>query len=365
MATIKDVAREANVSVATVSRVCNGIPGVRDATRRRVEIIAARLGYSPNNAARSLITSRTYTLGVLLPDLYGEFFSEVIRGIDQTARRHGYHLLVSSSHSDKDEIEAALRSMRGRVDGLIVMSPDMDAQVAVKNLPARFPVVLLNCAADDGTLDSLTIENYEGAHAIVRHLVGLGHRRIAMIKGAERNHDAAERLRGYRAALRAAGIKPSRGLEIPGDFSEASGYRAARELAGRVPRPTAIFAANDSMAIGALGALRELRVRVPDDVAVAGFDDIPMARYINPPLSSVHVDITALGARATGRLLEVVLGGSDGGPRRDTLPTRLVIRSSCGGPSNTDARAAHSPGRTARRKRIKRPSDPSRRRRSQ
>ncbi|MGH7719387.1 MAG: LacI family DNA-binding transcriptional regulator [Gemmatimonadaceae bacterium] len=371
MATIKDVAREANVSVATVSRVCNDIPGVKDATRRRVQSIAARLGYSPNGAARSLITSRTNTLGVLLPDLYGEFFSEVIRGIDQTARRHGYHLLVSSSHSDKDEIEAALRSMRGRVDGLIVMSPDMDAQVAVKNLPARFPVVLLNCASDDGTLDSLTIENYEGAYALVRHLVGLGHRRIAMIKGSERNHDAAERLRGYRAALRAARLKPARSWEVPGDFSEASGYRAALELLRRTPRPTAIFAANDSMAIGALSALRELGIAVPGEVAVAGFDDIPLARYMNPPLSSVHVDISVLGARATDRLLEVVRGGGGGAQRHDTLPTRLVIRSSCGGQPASDSPIRESPPRVPARPGSRRspplpplPPDPSRRRRS-
>ena len=141
MATIKDVARAAGVSVATVSRVCNGSPLVKEETRQHVGEVAARMGYSPHGAARSLITSRTSTIGVLLPDLYGEFFSEVIRGIDQTAQRHGYHLLVSSSHDGRPALEAALRSMRGRVDGLIVMWPEMDADIAVRNLPAGFPVV--------------------------------------------------------------------------------------------------------------------------------------------------------------------------------------------------------------------------------
>ncbi|MEA2723103.1 MAG: LacI family transcriptional regulator, partial [Gemmatimonadales bacterium] len=135
MTTIKDVARAAGVSVATVSRACNGSPLVKEATRQHVGEVATRLGYSPHGAARSLITSRTTTIGVLLPDLYGEFFSEVIRGIDQTAQRHGYHLLVSSSHDGRHALEAALRSMRGRVDGLIVMWPEMDTDIAVRNLP--------------------------------------------------------------------------------------------------------------------------------------------------------------------------------------------------------------------------------------
>src|SRR6185312_10984052 len=139
MASIKDVAREAGVSVATVSRVCNDSGVVSDSTRQHVLDIAAKLGYSPHGAARSLITSRTNTLGVLLPDLYGEFFSEVIRGIDQTAQRHGHHLLVSSSHDDRSAVETALRSMRGRVDGLIVMWPDLD-ETAVPVLPAGFPI---------------------------------------------------------------------------------------------------------------------------------------------------------------------------------------------------------------------------------
>ena len=357
MVTIKDVAREAGVSVATVSRVHNESSLVNAETRHRVREVAARLGYTPHGAARSLITSRTSTIGVLLPDVYGEFFSEVIRGIDQTAKRHGYHLLISSSHDEEREIEAALRSMRGRVDGLIVMSPDMDSQVAVRNLPERFPVVLLNCAAaaerNGGEFDAITIENFEGARAMVRHLFSLGHRRVAIIRGAARNLDAAERLRGYRAALGEAGVKPRAAWEAAGDFGEESGYRAAVALLAARPRPTAIFAANDSMAIGALSALREAGVRVPEEMAVAGFDDIPMARYMSPPLSSVHVDISTLGERATSRLMEGVRdAGRRGGERhgvRETLPTTLVIRDSCGGRATP---ATGPPGRPKVRSRA-------------
>jgi LacI family transcriptional regulator len=350
MVTIKDVAREAGVSVATVSRVHNRSAAVNEATRERVAAVAARLGYSPHGAARSLITSRTNTIGVLLPDLYGEFFSEVIRGIDQTAQRHGYHLLISSSHDEERDLDAALRSMRGRVDGLIVMAPRLGAREAVAALADDFPLVLLNCAADGAPFDAITVGNFEGARAMVRHLVALGHRRVGFIAGAERNYDAAERRRGWREALREAGMRPPAAWEAQGDFGEASGYRAAQQLLAARPRPTAIFAANDSMAIGALSALREAGVGVPEEMAVAGFDDIPMARYMSPPLSSVHVDISTLGERATARLMEGVhgTGRRQGRGERETLPTTLVIRESCGARTERAERTTRATGPPAR-----------------
>jgi LacI family transcriptional regulator len=328
MITIKDVARAAGVSVATVSRVQNGSALVKEATRRRVGEVAQRMGYTPNVAARSLITSRTNTLGVLLPDLYGEFFSEVIRGIDQAAQRHGHHLLVSSSHDDRSAVETALRAMRGRVDGLIVMWPDLD-EAGVPNLPAGFPVVLLNAPLGPNGFDVITVANYDGAYAMVDHLLDLGHRRIAIIKGIEGNADAAERLRGYRGALASAGLAAS-AIEVAGQFTEASGFHAANELLRREIRPSAIFAANDAMAIGALSALRQAGLQVPRDVGLAGFDDIPMARYLDPPLSTVHVDISALGEHATLRLLAAVRDKDKHRPRAETLPTTLVLRRSCG-----------------------------------
>jgi LacI family transcriptional regulator, galactose operon repressor len=331
MVTIKDVARAAGVSVATVSRVHNHSRLVTDLTRRRVSAVATRLGYAPHAAARTLSTNKTGTVGVLLPDLYGEFYSELIRGIDRTAQRHGYHLLVASSHNEKRAIEAALQSMRGRVDGLVVMSPAPGAYVAVRDLPAAFPVVLLNSAAAGKAFDSITIANAPGARAMVRHLIALGHQRIAMITGPVRNSDADGRLRGYRVALREAALRAPPEWETAGDFSEASGFAACHRLLKQRPRPTAIFAANDATAIGALSALREARVAVPGEMAVAGFDDIPMARYMHPPLSTVRVDITALGERGTRRLLDAVANGRGHQKRRETLPVTLVIRESCGG----------------------------------
>jgi LacI family transcriptional regulator len=330
VATIKDVAREANVSVATVSRVFNDSGPVSEETRQRIRDAAERLRYAPHGVARSLITSRTHTIGVLLPDLYGEFFSEVIRGMDFAAKRGGYHLIVSSSHDAKDEIESAIRSMRGRVDGLIAMSPHLDAVSLVMNAPSTLPVVLLNAAVAGDEYDALTIENRSGAQAMVKHLIGVGHRAVAMITGSPGNYDALERLRGYRKAMRDAGIDVPNEWELPGDFSEAAGYRAVGTLLALDPRPTAVFAANDSMAIGAMSGLREAGLRVPEDMAVAGFDDIPMARYMSPPLTSVHVAIAELGARAVQTLLQAIRDKNEHVRRHQRLATTLVIRESCG-----------------------------------
>src|SRR6202140_3495547 len=194
--------------------------------------------YVPHRGARSLITSKTETLGVLLPDLYGEFFSEIIRGREKTAHQNGFHLLISRTYAGKHEIETAMRAMRGRVDGVVVLSPDLDAD-SLLNLPSTIPVVLLCSAAKGSEMDSLTIQNCRGAREMVAYLVSLGHRRIAIIKGSPRNYDATERLRGYRNALRDAGITPEESLERAGDFTEQAGYAAAIELLAMRNRPRA------------------------------------------------------------------------------------------------------------------------------
>lgn len=334
MVTIKDVARKAEVSVATVSRVFSGANVVREETSRRIRDIAAQLRYTPHVGARSLTTSKTHTLGVLLPDLYGEFFSEIIRGIDAATRRSGYHILVSSSHSDAREVELAIRSMRGRVDGLILMSPDLDAKPLVDSLPEGQPIVLLNSSIRQPGVASVRIANKRGAKEMVRHLISHGFKRIAMITGAVQNVDGDQRRSGYRAALKEAGIALNPCLEVQGDFTEDSGYEAARKLLeNRSYRPRAIFAANDAMAFGALSALREAGVGVPDEIAVAGFDDIPIARHMSPPLSSVHVPIAELGERAT----EILIAGLTNRrypARHETIRTNIVIRGSCGPPGH-------------------------------
>ncbi|HUJ13616.1 MAG TPA: LacI family DNA-binding transcriptional regulator [Vicinamibacterales bacterium] len=311
--TIKEVAAQAGVSVATISRVLNGKGPVREATSRRVMETCQALRFTPHGIARSLSLRRTHTIGLLLPDLHGEFFSEVIRGIDTEARRSGYHLLVSGFHSDRQEMIAVFRAVRGRVDGLIVMSPDREAAMLCSYLPSGFPVVLLNgCSA---VPRAITVDNYGGAQKMVRHLQALGHTRIAFIKGPEQNEDAAERLRGYRESVVET-------IELEGDFSEEAGYAAGANVTA-MRKPTAIFAANDAMAVGALSALRDGGVRVPHDIALAGFDDIPIARFVTPPLTTVSADIAQLGRRA----FDLVIHEEE---RHEILPATLVIRESCG-----------------------------------
>lgn len=326
VATIHDVAARAGVSVATVSRVINGKELVREETSRQVRAAAKLLRYVPNVAARSLSIRRSQTIGIVLPDVHGEFFSEVIRGIDLAARAEGYHILVSGSHSDPAQMLEVVDTMRGRVDGLVVMAPDV-ALAPLDALRARdMPVILLNSSAANG--DTITIDNYGGARAMMRHLHDLGHTRIAFVRGPQQNADARERLRGYRHAMRGMAAPSLRALECAGDFTEESGFAAGRRIAESAPRPTAVFAANDSMAVGVLASLAAGGINVPEAMSVVGFDDIPIARYVNPPLTTMRVDIAELGRRAFALLLDGISNPAAHAVRRDRVGTTLVVRGS-------------------------------------
>jgi LacI family transcriptional regulator len=329
-ATIHDVATRAGVSVATVSRVLNGKELVREATSRTVRDAVAELRYVPNVAARSLSGSRTNTVGIVLPDMHGEFFSELIRGIDVAARRAGFHLLVSGSHSDVGEMLEVVEAMRGRVDGLVVMAPDLRSSSLPDELGGGLPLVLLN--ATDRARDVITIDNYGGANTMTQHLRGLGHERIAFIRGPVQNNDARERLRGYRHAMKDLDETLVHQLEFSGTFTEVSGHEATRQILRSPLAPTAIFAANDSMAVGALAALAEANVEVPRGMAVAGFDDIPIARYVAPSLTTVRIDIADIGHRAFALLLDAIEEPEQHLQRRERIRTTLVVRQSCGAP---------------------------------
>jgi len=340
--TIKDVAKAANVSVATVSRALNGHQNVAEAVRARVLAVAAELRYSPHHAARSLSSRRTQTVGVVLPDLHGEFFSELMRGIDQVARTRGQHLLVSSYHGNPEEQGAALRAMRGRVDGLLLMSPYVhDADFLERNVDASLPLVLMNAARSEGH-PSIGIDNHGGALAMTRHLLAAGFRRIAFIAGPEDNDDARERLRGYHDGLAEHGNDVAAWV-LPGGFDEDSGHLAGQALLAAETRPDAIFAANDMMAIGCLYALSHGGVHTPRDIAVVGFDDIPLARYVHPALTTMRFDIAELGARAINTLLDLDTGHTSTAPSSALLRTELVVRDSCGTrPAATRSRVTES-----------------------
>lgn len=327
--TIKDVAREARVSVASVSRALNGSANVTEITRRRIIGVAERLRYVPHSAARSLITRRTQTIGALLPDLFGEFFSELIRGIDLAARARGLHLLVSSSHGNPSEAAAALRAMQGRVDGVLVMSPHVDAAFLSQHLSDALPAVLINTPAQSSQYITLNIDNYGGALTMTQHLIATGFRSIAFITGPHGNFDASERLRGFNDAIAASEHRIDATI-LHGDFTEESGHRIGQRLVEFNARPRAIFAANDMMAIGCMLALTDGGVRVPNDIALAGFDDIPIARFVNPALTTVRVRIADLGRSALEQLAQQFDASHAPALNEQKPSCDIVVRASCG-----------------------------------
>jgi len=326
--TIQDVADRADVSVATVSRVLNGSDRVRENTKETVVEAARSLGYHPNETARNLRAQETRMIGVLLPNMHGEFFAQVTRGLDQRAREYGHHLLVSNSHTQEDEAKSVIQSLLGRVDGLILLWPRLSHDFLGDLVPEGLPVVLLNTDRSTSRFQTLAFDNHDGAYAAVEHLAEHGHERIACLSGGTQNFDAQKRLAGYRAAVADHDLIADPSLEIEGDFTREAGRAAVERLLNLTPRPTALFASNDSMALGVLRGLHEAGLEAPDDLALVGFDDIPMAHYVAPSLTTVHAPMKELGERAIERLLALVQG--DASPSHHTLQTRLVRRESCG-----------------------------------
>jgi LacI family transcriptional regulator len=304
--------------VASVSRALNGLANVHPDTRERVLAAAQELGYVPHAGARSLSLARTHAIGVVLPDLHGEFFSEIVRGLDREVSARGYHLLLSNMHDDSARAADALRSMRGRVDGLVVMAPHIGQVALDAMLPGSLPTVMINSASHAGR-PALRIDNRSGAAAMTRHLLAIGRRTIVHIAGPAGNIDAEERREGFLAALPPG--RPSHVL--PGDFSERSGEAAVAALRRDGVAFDAIFAANDMMALGALQALRDAGADVPRDVAVAGFDDVPLARFLS--LTTMRVHMAEIGGRAANRLIDALEGRSGGDPVELVIP-ELVVR---------------------------------------
>jgi LacI family transcriptional regulator len=323
-ATIRDVARRAQLSVATVSRALNGLDNVSEQARERVGRAVRELGYVPHAGARSLSLARTNAIGVVLPDLHGEFFSEIVRGMDREASRRGYLLLLSNLHGSPDQASLALRAMRGRVDGLIVMAPQLKAEELGAAFPPGIPSVLINTRDAGSARAAIHLDNAAGVRAVVGHLAALGRTRLVHVAGPEGNIDADERAAAFREACAEHGLQ----FEVlRGDFEEQSGERAAKQLLDGGHRFDALFAGNDNMAIGALQALHAAGVAVPRDVAVVGFDDIPLARHIG--LSTVRVRIAELGERALSRLLESMTKRDGGGD--ELHAPELVVRASSDG----------------------------------
>lgn len=331
MVTVRDVARRAGVSVATAARALGDYGYVRETTRERVRRAARALDYHPNVIARSMIKGRTHTLAVIVSDNANPFFAAAVRGIEDTVLPHGYGLMLCNADEDADKEAMYLRVIRERrVDGLI-LSPSGEATPLLSTMVrGGFPVVLIDRLLDELAADAVVVDNRAGVRAAVEHLLRLGHRRIGMIAGPARLYTGRERLDAFLATLRRAGAAVDRRLVLEGDFKARSAYELVRAFLRMRRRPTALFVANNLMTIGALLGLKEAGVRIPQDMAVVGFDDMEWAPILTPPLTAVAQPGYALGAKAAELLIERLAGGGSPAPRTVVLQPRLVIRQSCG-----------------------------------
>jgi LacI family transcriptional regulator, galactose operon repressor len=328
--TIYDVARLAGVSTATVSRALNGTAQIAPATREAIDAAVAQLGYRPNSIARSLVTKSTQTIALLLPDISNPFYAALVSGIQEYALAHDHTMLLCTTEGDPEREEQYLQLLRDKqVDGALVDGLVLPSDRIARFVRDGFPIVCLDRDIDSSAIPLVQVDNRLGGRLATEHLLGLGHRRIAHVTGAPALHISEDRLAGYQEALRDDGIDPHPSLVEPGTFTEDGGHRAAKALLRRDPHVTAIFAANDLSAVGALNALAELRRRVPEDVSVVGFDDLRLASYTSPPLTTVRQPAEGIARLAT-ELLIGLTRGEEVGQMRHVLPPTLVARASTG-----------------------------------
>ena len=329
--TMKDVAGYAGVSMATVSRVVNNDPNVAPELRARVLDAVQALGYHPNRAARRLRGSPGDVLGLLISDMQNPFFVSVLAGVEEMAYANHMSVLLCNTGEDSARQQMYLNVMLAeRVAGLIfVPTPSTTASSLASVIQAGVPLILLDRWIEGLETDMVTVDNARGAYAAVKHLTDLGYTRIAMIAGSSELTTGSERQQGYLDALSAAGIRPERQLLKIGNSQRESGYRLARELMLQAEPPRAIFVANNLMTMGALQAIRELKFRIPEDVALVGFDDMPWSGELFPPLTAVSQPTYDLGREAVHLLLRR-LAEPNAPFRTLTLQTRLIVRESCG-----------------------------------
>ncbi|WP_411079226.1 LacI family DNA-binding transcriptional regulator [Streptomyces sp. cmx-18-6] len=331
--TLEEVAARAGVGRGTASRVINGSPRVSEATREAVEAAVAELGYVPNRAARALAGNRTDAIALVVPEPETRFFAEpyfsaIVRGVGAALADTDMQLLLTLAGNDRERRRLAQYLTAHRVDGVLLVAVHADDPLPELLEQLGMPCVISGARHAAEPLASVDSDNFEGARAAVEHLVSRGRRSVATITGRLEVYGAQRRLDGYRAALAAAGLPPDERLIAPADFTEGGGARAMRDLLARRPRLDAVFAASDVMAAGARQVLREAGRRIPEDVALIGFDDSVVARHMHPPLTSVRQPIEEMGRRMTQLLLEEIAGRTGEERPAVVLPTELVVRES-------------------------------------
>lgn len=327
--TVTDIAAAAGVSVMTVSRALSGKGYVAEATRAKVQQMAQSMGYVANVGAKAMKGGRTRVLGLLVTDFQSPVIAAIISAISRVVKQAGLDLLVydiatPDGDSARPEIVPLMSSL---CDGLLLILPGKQAEQLAQFQRAQLPVVLVNYWRAPTPLPVVRADNYEGAYAVTQHLLELGHRRIGFVRGTAHSGQSPERERGYLAALAAAGLTPDADLIVQGDFGQRSGFEQGQGLLGLAEPPTAVFAANDLMALGVLDAARAAGLEVPGQLSVAGFDDIPAAAVCHPALTTVRQDYEQLGDSAVRLLLQHIENGTQRGMRIE-LQSHVVVRGS-------------------------------------
>jgi DNA-binding LacI/PurR family transcriptional regulator len=323
---IKDIAKAANVSFSTVSRALNDSPRVKPETRERIQHIAAEMGYLPSAVARSLVTRHTNIIGVVVTTITDLFLAEVIHAIEETALKQKYNVILTNSGGEPErELEAIRALQKRRVDGIILISSGTSKETCSAEKGIDIPVVVINNASREHIGYSVEVDNYGGGSEATQHLLSLGHRCIAHIAGPTREWDSMGRQSGYEQALQVYGLSPDPALIVRGDARPEGGMRAMQQLVALPCRPTAVFCYNDLVALGAMRAARTAGLRIPRDLSVVGFDDIDLAPFFEPALTTVAQPKREMGEKAVQMILDRLAGDR---VEDCVLPGRLIVRGS-------------------------------------
>lgn len=332
MTTIRDVARRAGVSTMTVSRVVNNSGYISQDARERVEVAIAEIGYVPNTLARSLRFKRTKTLALVITDITNPFFTTLARGVEDAASEQGFNVIFcNTDESERKQAEQLTALVQKRVDGVLLVPARSSAEPIAFLREQSIPVVVVDRRVPDCSVDSVRCDSVAGARELTRLLLSLGHRQIAALSGPEGVSTALDRVTGCRQALAEAGLDPDQLLVFHDEYTQAGGYRMAQEALRHSPRPTACFAGNNFISFGAYRALRDAGLRVPEDVALVTFDDLPASFTVDPFFTVVAQPAYEMGQRAT-QILLTRLSGEESPPCQEiVLPFQVIERRSSGG----------------------------------
>ncbi len=331
MTTIKDVARGAGVAPNTASRVINDSGYVSEATRARVEAAIEELGYVPNRIARSLRSKQTHTLALVLTDITNPFWTTIARGVEDAASAEGFSvILCNTDESEAKEFSYVGVLLQKQVDGFLLVPAHSEGRSVALIRRQGVPLVVLDRTVP-APVDMVRSDSVGGSRALTEHLLSQGHRRIAILSGPQQVSTASDRVQGFREAMDAAGVVPDERMVIFGEFTRAGGQAMAEEVLGLTPRPTALVAANNFIAVGAFRALQGMGLRVPEDVALVAFDDLPPSFRMEPFLTVVAQRVYEVGQTATQLLLRRLRAELPDAPQEIVLPVELVVRGSSGG----------------------------------